>query len=678
MRVPEHNGLRMRHALVLPFFLFSTLPVFCGGGCSDDSSPPPDGEDAGPADSGADAAADAGEEMPERVCRAGGSWSPGSEAFVDRTEDWGLDGLTIRTFTVADVDGDGWQDVVTTTAAYAQDVGGVWLNREVGGRRVLQLDTDHPNPFPTRDDPAVGRYISTMTAGDVDNDGDVDLFVDEMDYPPADTEIISDGPDIYLNDGAGVFELTAEPEIVGPNRPLTVGSFFFDQDLDGSLDLAIGYWWKQPPFTVPFGQQPQLFRGDGAGGFEEVTDDVGMTLGLSDPSFFSGTNVRPLFSIAMCDIENDGRMEILGAAYGRMYNELFVADGETFEEDALSRGVAADDRLDYTTDDSYRCYCLHHVDDAYCDGAEAPEIRGICTGFGGTEGRGWSPGWSDLPVNLGGNTFTQVCEDFDNDGDFDIYESNIKHPDTGTASDPSELLVNDGTGHFERPGREAMGLEPPMDLSRIDEGGQQAAAWDFDNDGRLDILLAGSPYPQNRGWFFHQQADGSLQFEWIGEEAGFYHACPSGMALADFDHDGDQDVIVGTYGCNDVRNQPDWTPPENQPTRFYENVSNEANWTSIRLVGLGGAGHANRTGLGARVTVTAAGVTQTRLVHGTWGQGGMSKDEVAFFGLGETCDIDRIEVRWPNGSMSTETFADVRANYRIELHEGDPRPHYLP
>ena len=106
-------------------------------------------------------------------------------------------------------------------------------------------------------------------------------------------------------------------------------------------------------------------------------------------------------------------------------------------------------------------------------------------------------------------------------------------------------------------------------------------------------------------------------------------------------------------------------------------MSNDANWISIRLVGLG-AGHANRSALGARVKVTAGGATQTRLLHGTWGQGGMSKEPVAFFGLGDTCDIETVEVRWPNAELSTQTFEGVLANYRVELREGDPRPHYLP
>lgn len=650
----------MRFSLVL-----SVTMVLSLGACGDDDTAP---SDAGT--SAVDSGRDSG--VPARACRSGQGWSPGAPAFVDRTDDWALGGLDVRTFAVVDIDQDGFPDIAAIHPAYARGVGTVYLNRPSGtGRRfVEQSDT---NLFAARDGDPAGRLASLITIGDVNNDGAPDAFVDQQDYPPAGAMIIRDGPDIVLNDGTGHFALTADPQIVGPARPLAVGAFFFDQNLDGNLDLAIGYWWVQPPFTMPFGQHPQLFRGDGAGAFTEVTHDVGMNLLYTTASIAAGTNARPLFGITMCDVNDDGRMDIVGSAYGRMFNELFVSDGDMLAEQARERGVASDTREDYSDDESFRCYCLMHATDAYCAGASPPTSRAICTGFGGTVGRGWTPGVSDQPYNLGGNTFTHVCEDFDNDGDFDLYESNIKHPDVGSSSDPSELLVNDGTGHFARPGRETMGLTPPVDLRRIDEGGQQAAAWDFDDDGRMDILLAGSPYPSNRGWLFHQLATGTLQFEYAGDDSGIHHACPSGMALADFDHDGDEDVIVGTYGCN-----ADYPMEAPQPTRFYENVSTDANWVSIRLVGRGGAGHANRSALGARVRVTAGGVTQSRLVAASWGQGGMSREQVAFFGLGDQCDIERVEVRWPDASLTVQTFTGVVANQRIELREGDEVVRYLP
>lgn len=81
-------------------------------------------------------------------------------------------------------------------------------------------------------------------------------------------------------------------------------------------------------------------------------------------------------------------------------------------------------------------------------------------------------------------------------------------------------------------------------------------------------------------------------------------------------------------------------------------------------------------GLGARVKVTAGGVTQTRLV--TTASQNVSMEPEAWFGLGATCDIDRIEVRWPNGALTVEEHTGVLANHRVELREGEADVAYLP
>ncbi len=625
-----------------------------------------------PADAG-DAAVDAVPPPPPRVCRGGTQWAPGMPAFAEHTAEWGLSGLNGLNFGVADLDGDGYPDLVMNHGnAYDRTPGQVFFNRvDASGHRTFVDETARTHLYDVRDSAETGRSANYIAFGDVDNDGDLDAFTSPFMYLTTPTRTaLTDLPEILLNDGHGVFHLTPTQTLSMPDDPLTSSAVFFDQDLDGALDLAVGYWWVQPPFMRPFGQQPQLFRGDGTGTFNDVTDQVGMLLGYTNSDLIAGTSARPLFGLVMCDVNDDGRMDLIGAAYGRMFNELFLADANTFSEIGAMTAVGSDDRRDFSDDQSFRCYCVGHPAFTGCAGLPAPIYA--------CPGRGWSPGQSDQPWQLGGNTFSYACEDVDNDGDLDLYESNIRHPDVGSASDPSELIVNDGAGampHFSRPGRETMGLTPPVNLSNTDEGGQHNAAYDFDNDGRMDLYLAGSPYPRNRGWIFHQRAAGTLQFDWIGNNSGYSHACPNGTALADFDHDGDLDMVVGTYGCNDPASRPDYTPPENQPTVFFENVSNDNNWISVRLVGRG-AGGANRNGLGARVRVTAGGVTQMRLVHTT--SQNVATEAEAFFGLGNACDIDRIEVRWPNGALTTQSFTGVLANYRVEIHEGEPRVRYLP
>ena len=615
------------------------------------------------------AAPDAGNDAgPPRVCRSGLAWSPGRPAFVDRTAEWGLAGLNGNSLGVADLDGDGWPELVRMAGSpYDRIPGQVFFNIERGGRRVFEDRTEHARLFQVRGSPETGRSASFVRFGDVDNDGDADAFTGLFLYhTDATRTLLTDGAEVLLNDGTGAFAL-GPASVASPPNPLTSDGFFFDHDLDGRLDLALGYWYLQPAFRSFYGDNPQLFGGDGAGGFgDERTEAAGLYLPAGLAAIESSTNARPLFGFVACDVNDDGRTDIVGAAYGRLVNELFLAEGDRFTEVGAMSAVGSDDRRDFTDDESYRCY------------AGLP-TRYTCPV------RGWIPGQSDQPWQLGGNTFSFACGDFDNDLDLDLYESNIRHPDVGSASDPSEVLVNDGTGTFHRPGRESMGLEPPIDLTRFDEGGQHDAAFDFDADGWLDLYLAGSPYPHNRGWLFHHRTDAPLAFEWIGADAGFHHACALGTAMADFDHDGDLDLVVGTYGCNDPASvppgeSPDWSPPENQPVRFYENVSTDANWLAIRLVGRGPGG-ANRDGIGARVRVTTCTtpgdcMTQTRIVS-TSSQN-LSMEPVATFGLGASCDVERVEVRWPNEALTVESFTGVLANYRVEIHEGEPGVRYLP
>jgi hypothetical protein len=646
-------------------------------------SPPTPASDADPTD-GESADVDPAFATPPAVCRAGTPWSPGRPVFQGNgTAAWGLTAARATGLAAGDLDGDGYPDLVVFDGAVnaRSDLDAtppvyharVYMNRpRAGGAGRAFVDATRASNLLELRGGGTGRVVQFVVLGDVDSDGDLDAYtgVSPQSAPPAGTPMDpGDRSAIALNDGHGVFHLAPESDATPASTefPQTTGVVFTDHNRDGVLDLWVGY--QSSVFGQAIGQQPQLFRGRGDGTFADVTDEVGLTLGASNASLTAGTNARPLYGVSACDVNDDGRQDLLGMAYGRQFNQLFVNAGDHYDDVSLASGVGGDDNRDYSDNLSYRCYCAEVA--GRCPATVPAPPAMYCPG------RGWRAGVDDLPWRLNGNTFSIACGDVDNDGDVDLYTAEIVHPDVGGSSDRSELLVNDSAGgavHFSRPGRTAMGLGPAQ-IRTNDEGGLGNALWDFDGDGRLDAFVANSDYTDQYGWLFHQDAAGSaLHFTEVGAAAGFRHACPHGIALADFDLDGDVDVIVGSSTFRTWCNA-EWHG-QNE-VRLYENVAGEAtNWTRVQLVGRG-AGGASRSAIGARVRVTAGGVTQTREIQGAWGTPGLSAELVAHFGLGAQCAIDRLEVRWPDAVNTVETFTDIRANYRIEIRQGEGRVRYL-
>ncbi|MCA8963407.1 MAG: VCBS repeat-containing protein, partial [Planctomycetes bacterium] len=141
---------------------------------------------------------------------------------------------------------------------------------------------------------------------------------------------------------------------------------------------------------------------------------------------------------------------------------------------------------------------------------------------------------------------------------------------------------------------------------------------------------------------------GDLKFADVGAEWGLdEQSVGQGAVLCDLDGDGDQDLIVNNL---------------NQPVSVFENLSAGTHRVLVRLRGT----TSNSAGIGSRITVTAGGVTQTRLLMPT--RGYMSAgDPVEHFGLGEATKVDRLEVRWPTGAV--QTFTELAADQLITIGE---------
>jgi hypothetical protein len=233
-----------------------------------------------------------------RVFRAPGNRllrNKGNGGFTDVTVRAGVDkefghGLGVVT---ADFNDDDWIDIYVANDG---DQNQLWINQKNGtfsNEALLAGAAVNRN----------GQAEAGMgvDAGDFDGNGTEDIFV---------THLMDETNTLYVNLGQTLFEdRTRESGLGVPGRRFTgFGTFFFDYDNDGWLDLFVANGAvqllpelvrKKDPF--PLGQPDQLFRNTGKGSFVEVVDDVGQAFQLLE----TGRGA------AFGDVDNDGDTDVL-------------------------------------------------------------------------------------------------------------------------------------------------------------------------------------------------------------------------------------------------------------------------------------------------------------------------------------------------------------------------------
>lgn len=623
-----------------------------------------------------DAGLDAGTQQPAFEVHCEGTPAAGT-TFVDATAAWDLASLTGNRLSVADLDGDGYPDLVvhavTSNAAQPKqlpDGGTRWVRQLMnrpsadGTHRVFVDATDnglfetlHGNPE---------RYRSAQLAvfADVDNDGDLDAYSGttvDPNHPETDP---GDRSLLMLNDGTGHFSPAAPTVTPGPTERFpTSSATFTDVDLDGQIDLFVGHWYQAYGFSY-LGVQAQLFHNFGGGFFADATLERG--LGTDVFGYETFTNHRPAYGVTSCDLDGDGAPELLLSAYGRQGNLLYRNDGSGhFTDESASSTFSGDALLDPSDNENFKCWCTANQGTPSCANVAQPRIQCPTPATAG-----WSPGVDDLPWRNNGNTFTTWCGDVDGDGKNDLFNAEIHHWWAGSSSDSSQLLKNDSTSsvHFTRPGSEATGIVFPHPTVDWNEGGLMAAGGDLDDDGRLDLVVALSDYPDQLGRLYAQQGDGS--FRDVTQAWQLQHPCMSGLAVADFDRDGDLDVLAGASTARDCAQA--WQRNE---VRLYENQAEGRHWLELELHGDGNT--TNRAAIGARVTIEAGGQVQTREVQGGYGHYGMQNDLVVHVGLG-ACDGAKVTVRWPNATHDVTVLDAVQGDRFLELVQGEAAPRARP
>lgn len=572
------------------------------------------------------------------------AWSAGT-AFEDQTSGWGLDGVTGGRFLAGDLDGDGYPDLVVTevysNARDDVDAGTFYhrllLNRDVGGERTF-VDATLESGILTNRDGGTGTSANMWAAADVDGDGDLDLFAGRA-YDAGTVDTFGDCSEVLLNAGDATFTFAPQSDICVTGGYPTSGASFTDVDGDGVLDLwVVGFYEEYGTYTTV---QDRLYQGHGDGTFTDVTADwdlkLDRTSGQSDS--LSETARRPAYGATSCDVNGDALPDLIATNYGRSFNHLWINDGAAFTEIGQSSGFAHDDAEDYSDNLMYACWCGAN---GGCD----PEPTVSCTNS--DYASYWTPGYDDQAGRLNGNSFTTVCGDIDNDGDLDLMTTEIAHKWAGDSSDRTQLLLNDGDGAtFTRVDNDDDGLARPRPSMRDwNEGDMHGAFFDFDNDGWKDIVVASSDYENTHAWLWRQTTAG--QFEEVSDETGLNHPWPAGLAVADFDLDGDLDFVTGS---SNARSGTPWTTRE---VHLYENTRDPGNW--VRLTGLPA---------GTRVEVDAGGLTQVQEVSGTYGHYGILNDVALHFGLGEACAVDEVRATRPGGAA--KSWSDVQGNQPVAL-----------
>jgi len=483
-----------------------------------------------------------------------------------------------------DLDGDGWADILLIN-------GKDFTPR--GRRSTMEFyRNNHNGTFTdvTRDSGLdVEMYGFGVAVADYDNDGRVDVYVTAL-----------EGDRLFHNEGNCRFkDVTAQSGIHNVN--FGTSAAWFDYDKDGKADLIVANYatWSQKTdqwcsldggsksYCTPEsygGTSSRLYHNLGDGRFEDVTDKAGLI-----------DNTSKSLGVLIFDYDGDGWPDIFlsndtqpNKLYRNLGNGVFKEEGMqagvAYGEDGAARGAMGVDAADY--DHSGRPHLLV--------GNFANQMLGLYH----NEGKGFfvdeAPSSTVGRSSLLSLTFAAFFLDYNLDGWDDILAAN---------------------GHIEpeisRVQPNVQYKEPPLMFRNMGHGKFEDASHALGADFEKPMVARGA-------------------------------------AAADFDHDGDLDLVFNN---------------NNGAALLYTNEGgNKNNWLTVRLVGT----KSNRSGLDAVVRVESKLGKQWKTVHS--GSSYCSQSDLALtFGFGQDKVVQNVSVEWPSGIK--QQFKNVPVNQFVVIDE---------
>ena len=441
---------------------------------------------------------------------------------------------------------------------------------------------------------------SGLAAVDYDADGDIDVYVAGGNVTPN---------RLFENQGDGTFvDVAADVGLDLVHKGS--GPTFADIDGDGDLDLFIGAVEGDPYYLME--------NRDGT--FVDVTAASGLAM------FATNT-----FSAAFADYDEDGDLDMALAHWGNAERDdtetLWRNNGDwTFESYSRQSRIAETliDSSDpeelqirapaFRRDNSFTPNFADIDSDGDLDLLMASDFR--TSQVFSNDGDGRFTLATDREVIKDQAGMGAAVVDYDNDGDLDWFVTSIYRTRAGTdelIGYGNRLYANDGTGTF----------ADVTDDAGVANGGWGWAACfaDFDNDGHPDIFHVNgwreendeedNDYANDRVRLFRANGEGAFVDE--AEASGLTDRGQGrGVACFDADRDGDIDILI--------------TNNDDNPLRYYRNdTALSASYLGVSLDGFG---------VGARVTVTAAGISQVQEMRA--GNNYVSQNPLELhFGLGQ-------------------------------------------